>query len=144
MKNPAPYIRQKLVDLLSTITYNDKAVPVHATQGEVLPYQIYLGDTTDTPIDNRDGFTGRWEQVIEVISEGPNSVHRHVDSIAESILITLKPSPRASPFTGNDVFQIGAVKKEGQRYRDEPSGEGTFINRLIIRISFLVTQINNN
>ena len=142
MKNPASYIREKLVILLNdTITYNGAVVSCYSGNGEVTAYQILIRDATDTNLSTRDSFSGRWTQVIEVISEQETSLHKHVDAIGNSVLSVLIPSPKISPLNGNSDFQIGVIRKEGQRYMDETSGEGTFINRLLITISFIITQI---
>lgn len=142
MKNPANYIRQQLIALLDeTITYDSIDVPCYSGNGEVTKYQILLKDLTrPQDLDNRDSFAGRWEQQIEVISEQVDNVRKHVNNIGEEVMEILRPTPRTTGIASNADFQIGSVKSGSPTYIDEQSGEGTFINRLILRVSFLITQ----
>ncbi len=144
MKSAAPYIREKLVTVLNdTVTYEGAAVPAYTGQGEVRDYQILIRDPRQTDISTRDSFNGRWEVEIEIVSEQTTNLTRHIDAIGAGVMNLMKPAPKTSSLTGNHEFEIAAVKMEGFRYLDEQSGEGTFINRLILRYTFLTTQISN-
>lgn len=145
MKNPAAYIREKLVALLhETITYASTPVPCYEGEGEVIPYQILLAGQVKTNRHNRHAFNWRCEQRIEVISEQTTNLHKHVDAIAASVLVILKPTPRLSAFTGNVDFRVINVDLEFRDYIDEPSGEGTMINRLPLVLTFLLGQRTYN
>lgn len=141
MKNPASYIRTSLIVLLNgTITYDGVQVPCYEGEGEVTPYQILLMDQVKTNRGNRDAFAWLCEQRIEVISEQQTSLHKHVDAIAEGVLQILKPTPKTSWLVGGVDFQVLNVDVEIGRYIDEPSGEGTMVNRLPLMLKCLVMQ----
>lgn len=127
-----------------TITYDTIDVPCYSGDGEVTAYQILVRNPThiDKPI--RGSFVGRWEIELEVISEQRNNQTKHIDVIGGEVMHILKPTPNTSPLTGNEEFQISGVRLAGHRYIYEESGEGSYINRLLLRLSFLITQINNN
>lgn len=142
MKNPAPYIREQLVVLLNeTITYDSVDVPCYEGEGEVMKYQILLVGQLKSNRSTRDSFNWQCEQRVEVISEQETNVHAHVDAIGAEVMNRIKPTPKTHGFTNSSDFQIGVVRIEIMDYIDEPSGEGTMINRLPLRITFLITQI---
>jgi hypothetical protein len=141
MKNPASYIRQQLRVLLhETITYDSVDVPCYEGQGEVEKYQILLQSAFNQERGYRDAFVDHFEQVIEVVSEQDTSLHKHVDQIAGEVMDKIQPTTNTHGLSSNNDFQIGRAKLLSQNYRDEPSGEGTFINRLILRYQFIIVE----
>jgi hypothetical protein len=141
MKNPAPYIREQLTALLhETITYNGVPVPCYSGNGEITPYQILLRDQSSTDERRRDAFNEKFEQVIEVVSEQETSLQKHIDAIGAQVMAILKPTPQTKGLADSVDYKIIAFKKLSQNYVTEESGEGTYINRLILRYSFFITQ----
>jgi hypothetical protein len=136
MKNPAPYIRENLVTLLdSVITYDGVLIPAYEGQGEVTKYQILLREQTMSEQNDRHSFNDQFEQLIEVISEQETSLHKHIDAIGAEVMNIL-----ASGIPGSADFQLINARRVSQSYIDEESGEGTYINRLLLRYNFLIVQ----
>ena len=143
MKNVAPYIREGLVTLLNnTITYDAQLIPAYSGEGEVRAYQIIIASQNGNPDNNyRDAFVNGFEQVIEIVSEQANNTNSHVDAIGEQTMALITPTRQATGLADSADFITVNARLIGQTYLGEPSGEGTFINRLILRYSFLITQL---
>jgi hypothetical protein len=141
MKNPAPYIREQLVNLLdNAITYDGAQVPCYEGQGEVTKYQILIREQSMNERDDRHSFNDEFSQLIEVVSEQATNIRRHVDAIGAQVLAILKPDTFTSGLADSADFQVMSVKRVSQSYLDEQSGEGTYINRLLLRYNFLIVQ----
>lgn len=141
MKNPAPYVRNVLVTLLNNqITYGGQQVPCYEGEGETIPYQILIREQSIGAPKDKHTMSGRFEQVIEVISEQQTNLRKHVDAIGEQVMDLIKPTALSQGFYGNTDFQVCTIKKISQNYLDEPSGDGSYINRLIIRLQFLIIE----
>lgn len=140
MKNPAPYIREALVTLLSGVTYAGNEVPVYEGETEDVPYFIELADQSISEQDTKHSFNSLFEQVIEVVSEDRNNTRKHVDLIGGQVMNLLKPTAVSQGLTGSADFQVGTVKRISQNYLVENSGAAKFINRLILRYQFLIIE----
>jgi hypothetical protein len=141
MKNPAPYIREQLVNLLdNAITYDGAQVPCYEGQGEVTKYQILIREQSMNERDDRHSFNDEFSQLIEVVSEQATSLHKHVDAIGSQVMDLMKPDTFTKGIADSADFQLLHVKRTSQGYMDEQSGEGTYINRLILRYNFLIVQ----
>lgn len=141
MKNPAPFIRESLVTLLNgTITYNAVPVPCYEGEGEKTPYQINLVELSRSGRDFRDAFHGQYEQVIEIVSMQATNMNKHVDAIGGEVMQLIKPTPKTTGIPSGSDFVVGAVKVISTNYLDEEADDGQHINRLILRISFLITE----
>lgn len=143
MKNVAPYIRTQLATLLNnTITYDAQLIPAYSGEGEVRAYQIIIASQNGNPDNNyRDAFVNGFEQVIEIVSEQANNTNSHVDAIGEQVMLKIKPAPNTTGLADSASFKVLRATLIGQTYLSEPSGEGTNINRLILRYSFQLSQL---
>lgn len=144
MKIPSSYLRQKLVTLLTGITYDDgegfnALVPVVSTEGAESKYQIFIGDYSDSNRSNKQNFGSNATQVIEVIGEDITARKKHVDAIGELVGNLIHPT-MGSNLLSNTDFSILVVGKPSQNHLTEDSGSGTKIVRLLLRYSLLVNE----
>ncbi len=141
MKNPSPYIRSQLVTLLNgVINYDSQSVPCYEGEGEDVKYQIFLAEQNVAEKDTKHSFNSEFEQVIEVTSEQHTNLRKHVDIIGGEVMNLLKPTPTTKGVLSNTDFQITHLRKVSQNYLTENSGEGKYINRLILRYQIKITE----
>lgn len=130
--NPSPYIREQIIALLNgTINYDSVNVPCYEGQGEVVPYQILIGETTARKAGTKNSRAWQVEQVIEVVSEQQTNLRKHVDAIGSEVMELFSIPDSAT-------WQIGSIVEPSINYLDDQSGEGTYINRLLLRYNFLI------
>lgn len=139
MNNPSAFIRQQLVTLLNeVIAYDGVQVPCYEGQGEEVKYQILIEETSARKAGTKNSRAWQIEQVIEIVSEQPTNLRKHIDAIGESVMQLMNPGVNTQGLNGNATWQIGTIVEPSMNYLDEPSGEGTFINRLFLRYNFLI------
>lgn len=139
MRNPSPYIREQLHSLLNeTIVYNGKSVPAFEGQGEGVDYQVLIGETSARKQGTKNSRAWQMEQVIEVVSEQETNLRKHVDAIGEEVMQKMNPTMLTAGIADSAVWQVGTIPEPSINYLDEPSGDGKFINRLILRYNFLI------
>lgn len=143
MKNPAPYLRKKIGDLINTnVTYNDgegfnTVVPVVASEGMDSKYQIFIGDYSDADRSNKHVFGANATQLIEIVGEQNTAQKKHVDLIGEAVMNIIHPTTRSNLLSGTD-FSIMVVGKPSLYHLVENSGDGTKIVRLFMRYNLLI------
>jgi hypothetical protein len=146
MKIPFEVVKaQEIVLLNNTISYSGVQVPCFSSVAENVQYQIFLHSITSAPARNvRGAFVYNCEQLIEVISEQTDSIESHVNLIGNEVLKILKPTKETSPLIGDADFKISSVSIDGLSHRNEQTSDLNWVNRLLIRISFIITQLENN
>jgi hypothetical protein len=138
MKNPAPYLRKTLFTLLyGNVTYDSSLVPVvESGSGDLVPYQIFIGEYSDADRSNSHEWGADATQVLEVVAEQGTPVKKHVDAIGELVTNLIMPTPLSAKLNSDD-FHIN-VTRPSINHIIENSGDGTFIVRLILRYNLLI------
>lgn len=143
MKNPAPYLRKKIGDLIDTnVTYDDgegfnDVVPVVASEGMDSKYQIFIGDYSDADRSNAHVFGSNASQLIEIVGEQDTAQKKHVDAIGELVMNIIHPTTQSNLLSGTD-FMISVVGRPSINHLVENSGDGTKIVRLFLRYNLLI------
>ena len=141
MKNPAPYIRTALVTLLNgTITHDGSPVPCYSGEGELVPYQIIIGDETWSRENDKASFMQDFTQPIEVVSMQATNTKAHVNEIMGSIVLLMTPTPTTKGIADSADFQVLNLEADNPQHISEVAQDGTFINRLIINYRFFINQ----
>lgn len=145
MKIPSSYLREKLGSLLNAITYDDGegfngTVPVVASEGAESKYQIFIGSYSDASRSNKKEFAGRARQDIEVVEMDARSRRfTHVDAIGELAANDVHPTVGSNLLSNTD-FSILIVGKPSVNHLSESSGDGSYINRLILSFDLLINE----
>jgi hypothetical protein len=139
MKNPAPYLRQKIGDVLDTnVVYNSAVIPVYGNdEDHDDPLQIVIGEYSDADASNKENFQCRGSQVIEVISFQSTGAKKTVDAVGELVMDLIHPTTKSEVLSGTD-FQVLVVGKPSQNHLIEQDASGGKIVRLILRYNFLI------
>lgn len=141
MKNPAPFIRTTLVTLLNgVITYEGVQVPCYEGEGELTPFQIILAEQTGIDEDDRHSFNTELEQLIEIVSRQSTNLRKHVDAIGGEVMNLIRPTPTTKGLADGADFQVRHIKVGRPNYITEQEDDGTYINRMLLRITFSLTE----
>lgn len=139
MRNPAPYLRQKIGDVLDTnVVYNSAVIPVYGNdEDHDDPLQIVIGEYSDADASNKENFQCRGSQVIEVISFQSTGAKKTVDAVGELAMDLIHPTTKSEVLSGTD-FQVLVVGKPSQNHLIEQDASGGKIVRLILRYNLLI------
>lgn len=141
MKNPAPYLRQKLFALLDgNVSYDGNQVEVvEAGSGtEGMRHQIFIGEYSDSDRSNKNTFAANATQLIEVMAEQSDSTKKAVDAIGELVNDIIMPSPASANLNGNDFMIV--VSRPSISHIVEDSGSGTKLVRLLLRYPLFINH----
>lgn len=141
MINPAPYLRQKLFELLNNaVSYNSENVPVYENEGiENKSVQIIIGEFNSAPQGTTRNFGSRARQVIQIVSEQATSARKTVDIIGEQIMSLISPTPQGDALDG-DEFGVNIIGMPSLNHLTEDSSAGSKIVRLILSYDLLITN----
>jgi hypothetical protein len=139
MRNPAPYLRKTLFTLLDgNVTYDGATVPVvESGSGDLVPYQIFIGEYSDGDRSNKHGFEADASQVVEVVGEQGTAVKKHVDEIGDLVMNIIHPTTQSNLLSSTD-FNVCVQGRPSINHVIENSGDGTYIVRLILRYNLLI------
>jgi hypothetical protein len=139
MRNPAPYLRQKIGDVLDTnVVYNSAVIPVYGNdEDHDDPLQIVIGEYSDADASNKENFQARGSQVIEVISFQSTGAKKTVDAVGELVMDLIHPTTKSEVLSGGD-FQVLVVGKPSQNHLIEQDASDGKIVRLILRYNLLI------
>jgi hypothetical protein len=142
MKNPAPYLRRKILALLDgNVSYDGADVDVveSGSGSEGIGYQIFIGEYSDADSSNKHTFGANATQVIEAVSEQNDSTKKAVDAIGELVMNLIHPTTQSDLLSGTD-FKVIVVGRPSINHLVEDSGSGTTIVRLLLRYNLLITH----
>jgi hypothetical protein len=139
MRNPAPYLRQTIGDVLDTnVVYNSATIPVYGNdEDHDDPLQIVIGEYSDADASNKENFQARGSQVIEVISFQSTGAKKTVDAVGELVMDLIHPTTKSEVLSGVD-FQVLVIGKPSQNHLIEQDASGGKIVRLILRYNLLI------
>lgn len=141
MKNPVPYIRKSLFTLLNGQVMNGTdAVPVYEGEGGKVPYQVLIKEYSDADKSNKQFFSGKASQIIEIVGEQHDASAKVVDQIAGEVMNLIKPDTRTSGIPDSVDFQVMIIGKPSISNLTEDSGSGTKIIRRILRYSLIIIE----
>lgn len=141
MKNPAPYIRTALVTLLNgTITHDGSPVPCYSGEGELVPFQIIIGDESWSRQNDKSSFMQDFTQPIEVVSMGMVNTKTDVSEIMGSVMLLMTPTPTTKGIPDSADFQVLNLEADNPVHITEVADDGKFVNRLILNYRFFINQ----
>lgn len=142
MKNPAPYIQEKIFELLSgNISYSSATVPVFSNDQEHEDrLQVVIGEYSDADDSNKHVFQGIASQVIEVVSVQPTGAKRIVNDVGELVMNLIHPSVQSELMSGTD-FQVFVRGKPSINHLVEVSDTDKIV-RLILRYNLFIIDKN--
>lgn len=141
MKNPAPYLKIKIGDLIDgNATYNSAPVPVYGNdEDHDDPLQIVIGYFTEADVPNKHGFMSVGYQEIEIISYQATAAKKIVDDLGEQVMNLIHPTVTSDLLSGTD-FQIVVRGKPTPNYPPTESKDGSKIVRLIQRYHLFINE----
>jgi hypothetical protein len=141
MKDASTAIRTAFVDALSGLTYNSTPVPV--TDGKMedddVTMWVIIGEQSSRDTSNKNQFAT--EEVIIVNKTLSVAGKKPVETVANSILGTILPSPSSHGLTIDDDFKIVYVINDNGRSSAVSQGlAAQFDNVKTLNFSIRITQ----
>lgn len=138
------HIRKAIYAALNgAVTHNSAPVPVYENEATEQPYQIIIGEYTDSDASNKDTLAVSAKQVVEVVAIQKDSTRKAVDTIGNAVMGILKPSPATSGIASGADFQVFVQGMPSTNYLTEDTGSG-YVVRLILRFNLFINQISYN
>jgi hypothetical protein len=142
MINPLTEIKKGFKNLFSgAITHDAATVPYYENEGALVDYQILLTDASYQSESTKHDFYGSARVRFEVVTEKNKSNTQDADTILNSMLMLLFPTPRTSGLSVTGFKVIGIKKNIGEALKEE-SGNGSKIVRRPLELNFFINQIN--
>jgi hypothetical protein len=142
MKNPAPYIRKALINILDgAVVYNTEVIPVYEGEGELIANQIIIGSYSHQDNSNKHTFRYQATQLLEIITikDGLNP-SKDSDAIAEIVMNLIKPNTRIVENLSSAEFEVSIIGGPSMDPIREESVSSEKVVRRLLRYSLEVIE----
>lgn len=141
MKNPAPYIRRKLFELMNgNVSFNSANVPVYEGQGGKDDYYVIIGGYSDTDVSDKHTRKMDAVQDIEIVTIKNDSSSRASDEIAETVMNLIHPTIDSDLWSMAE-FQVWVVGGPSMLPIREDSMSGKNVVRRVLRYNLLLEEL---
>lgn len=134
-------IREQIISALSGVTYEGQAVPLYHEQNPNENESLYIILSTQTEADNSNKcrFSKICTLLLDIVHRVDGCTYDAVDTVANSVLSTLQPTPQSSGVASTAQLDIALLKRISSTTLTLPAATGNLMRRLL-RYQFTVTE----
>lgn len=141
MRNPAPYIRRQLFDLLNgNVSFESSNIPVYEGQGKIHDNYVIIGGYSDTDVSDKHTRKMDAVQDIEIVTIKNDTSSRASDEIAEIVMNLIHPTIDSDLWSVAE-FQVWVVGGPSMLPIREDSMSGKNVARRVLRYNLLMEEL---